>query len=162
MNKFITPAIIIVLSIIAGQAVAQSATDTTINTTSIIAAIAPYVASVVSAVILGGLSVLFALLKKKWGLDIDDKVRSTIIQTTQSAVNQQIAKIEGNLGNKSIDLKNPMVVEATNYVIQKLPTELDHFKLSPDDVSKIVQAQFGKIQAGQGPLETIPVMEVKK
>ena len=144
MNKLFLP-LVLVLSVVSGFALADQTTS--ISTTPWVEAFAPYVASIVSAVILGGLSILFAVLKKKWGLDIDQQIRDTITQTAQSAVNQQVAKLEGALGNRTIDVQNPMVVDATNYVIQKLPTELSHFNLKPDDVSKLILAQFGKIQA---------------
>lgn len=83
-------------------------------------------------------------LKKKWGLDIDEKQRAQLV----SAINNGIAY--GAEIAKARQITNPAAVEsvqvnaAREYVQQMAPAALKHFKLDaePDKLEKKIVSQL--------------------
>ena len=59
--------------------------------------------------------------QNKFGLDIDGHMRETIQTAATNAAGSLIAKMEGQIGNVSIDVKSQIVKDGVDMVIAKGP-----------------------------------------
>lgn len=107
----------------------------------------PYLLMLFSVLVSGLLGWVAIVIKSKFGLDIDAHMRETIQTAATNAAGALVAKMEGPLGNVSIDVRSKLVKDGVDMVIAKVPDAINHFKLSPEDLAAIIQAKLGIMQS---------------
>lgn len=106
----------------------------------------PYLLMLFSVLVSALLGWVAIVIKNKFGLDIDAHMRDTIQTAATNAAGSLVAKLEGPIGNASIDVRSQLVKDGVDMVIAKVPDAISHFKLSPEDVAALIQAKLGIMQ----------------
>jgi len=107
----------------------------------------PYLLMLFSVLVSALLGWVAIVIKNKFGLDIDAHMRDTIQTAATNAAGSLVAKLEGPIGNASIDVRSQLVKDGVDMVIAKVPDAISHFKLSPEDLAAIIQAKLGIMQS---------------
>lgn len=107
----------------------------------------PYLLMLFSVLVSALLGWVAIVIKNKFGLDIDAHMRDTIQTAATNAAGSLVAKLEGPIGNASIDVRSQLVKDGVDMVIAKVPDAINHFKLSPEDLAAIIQAKLGIMQS---------------
>lgn len=130
-----------------------TATPATVNLGGFAKFLADYVVPSLGALIGVGIAYLANLLKTKWNLDIDASQRDSLHAALTNAASLLVQKGVTALDGKTVNVGNPMVAEAVNYVQQAAPGALAHFGLGPDDIAQKLAAKLPQI----APLAMAPV-----
>lgn len=94
----------------------------------------------------------YRLLEKKLGLEdlkIEQQYRSAIDQGAQTAIGGALSKLKVPDGKLSIDVKNSVIAEAANKLIESFPAAMESLK-SDDKVEKareIIESRLGLMDA---------------
>lgn len=83
-------------------------------------------------------------IKQKTGLDLDAAMQAQI----QTAVKNAAGKALALLGNKldaPIDVRNPIVKQVVDLVLQWAPAAVEHFGLTPDKIAEMVVAWLPQV-----------------
>lgn len=107
----------------------------------------PYLLTLFSVAVSALIGWVAIVIKSKFGLDIDANMRNAVQTAATNAAGALVAKMEGPIGNVSIDVKSQLVKDGADMVIAKVPDAINHFKLSPDDLAALVQAKLGILQS---------------
>lgn len=103
------------------------------------------IVSVVAAAIAGWLA---NLLRVKFGLEIEQKHRDALQTALTNAAGLAIAKGKDVVGTKTIDIQNPVMADAVNYVVAAVPDSLKYFGLTPQSLADKIAAKIGALKAG--------------
>ena len=103
------------------------------------------IVSVIAAAIAGWLA---NLLRVKFGLEIEQKHRDALQTALTNAAGLAIAKGKDVVAGKEIDVKNPVIADAVNYVVAAVPDALKYFGLTPESLSEKIAARIGAMKAG--------------
>lgn len=123
--------------------------DTTVNVGQLLA---PWLELLVGAVVtlaLALLAYLTALIKAKTGIDIGAKHRETLQAAVENAAGLVLAKVQGSLADKTIDVRHPLVRDAIMYVNANAPDAVAHWGLSGDAIAEKILAKIGLATAKQ-------------
>lgn len=110
----------------------------------------------------------FAMIgNTKFKTDIDVSKGGIVANAIDRGVDYAAGMIKGEDGKVNIYVKNAMVALAVRYVIGKVPETLDHFGITEDKLTEMIESRFSKkmeVEAGPGePLTNaeyqIPVAE---
>lgn len=144
MNNAVRTALAVALALVALPALAS---DTSVDALPIYKILEPYLVTLVSVVASALVGWVAIVIKNKFGLDIDAHMRETIQTAATNAAGSLIAKMEGPIGNVSIDVKSQIVKDGVDMVIAKVPDAIAYFKLTPEELAAIVQAKIGILQS---------------
>jgi len=125
----------------------MNASSTAVDALPIYKILEPYLVTLVSVFASALVGWVAIVIKNKFGLDIDAHMRETIQTAATNAAGALVAKMEGPLGNVSIDVRSRLVKDGVDMVIAKVPDAINHFKLSPEDLAAIIQAKLGIMQS---------------
>ena len=121
--------------------------STAIAAAPFVADLQPYLTALVTAVI--GIAVPwgFSLLQRYTGVAISQADQEALSKAAQTQAGIIVAKADGSLAGVSIDAKSPAIATAANWVAVNLPSLLTKAGATPDDVSHMILAEIGKLQA---------------
>lgn len=102
----------------------------------------PIVGVVVAAI--GGY--LANLLRIKFGLQIEEQHRNAFQTALTNAAGLAIAKGKDIVGGKTVDVKNPAIADAVNYVIKAAPDALKYFGITPASIAEKITAKIGTMK----------------
>ncbi len=122
------------------------ADDTTISVQPFFQAIEPYIVAGIGAVITVFFSYLSFLLKKKFGIDIENGLRDSLQTAAINGATKAIAGIEGSFSNAKIDVRSALVAEGMEYLQLHAPDAIRHFGLTEDALRQIILAKLGYAQ----------------
>jgi len=110
-------------------------------------ALSPLVNAAVSGLVIGVGGLIFAALARWTGVAFTPDFQSQVERAAATQAGIIVAKAEGNLAGKSIEVGNPAVAAATNWIAANMPAALDKAGVNRDDVSHLILAEIGKLQA---------------
>lgn len=125
---------------------AAAPADTTVSFLDLYKFFEPYLVALVGVVFSGVLGWLAALLKTKFGLDIDAGMRATLQSAAYNGATRAFAQIEGPVANLKIDVKSPLVADAVRWIETAAPDAIKHFGLGPDELAALALAKLGAAQ----------------
>lgn len=88
---------------------------------------------------------LLLLLKQKTGLSIDDSMRDALQTAVTNAAGLVLNKLGNQLQGKVIDVHNPFVAAAVNYVLMSAPKAIEHFGITPESIKEKIVAKLPQI-----------------
>lgn len=125
--------------------------DTSVPLGPWVAMVAPFINAFASALAAALVAVLLAYINKLLGLSVDQKSRDALAAAAQTAAGNVLARLEGDLSQKSFTIENAVVREAVLWVQRSAPDAIKRFNLHPDDLAKIVVGKIGALQAQMTP-----------
>lgn len=129
---------------------ALAAMDTIITGTDFWTLIQPFVVDVGVAVltVLGGW--LFAMIKRKFGLDIDAKNRDALHSAAVTGINLALAKLGTKLQGTSVDVHSAVIASAIQWVEKSVPDALSHFGVTPATLDDLVVSKLTQVLGSDG------------
>lgn len=109
--------------------------------------IASYLEPLLGAVITGILGWLASILKSKWSLDIEASHRDALQTALTNAAALLIQKGISATSSKVVDVGNPLVKAAIDYVQANAKDAMAYFGLSPEQVAEKIAAKLPQIPA---------------
>jgi hypothetical protein len=111
-----------------------------------------------AAIIGAGLTYFLNRNKTKLeALGIDEKTRTYLDKAIQSGLGYAenlLKKKAENIADPKI--QNQLIAEALNYVLDRVPDAVNHFKLEPKDLEKMILARFTPEIAGASDVASNP------
>jgi hypothetical protein len=126
-------------------AIGSASADTSIAAGDVWSAIQTYIAAAVGALISAGVGWLIVLLNRKLGLSIDDSMRSSLQTAATNAAGLVLNQFGNRLSGVKIDVKNELIADAVNYVLQAAPDAVAHFGLTPDLIAQKILALLPQV-----------------
>lgn len=123
----------------------------------LIQALQPYIVSAVGALIVGLAGWVVAILKQKTNIDIDQNILDAFDRAAETQAGIIIAKSESGIMSASIDVHNPMIANAVNTVLARLPAEAARVGMTPEKLADRITGKIGKLQASATVLSPTPV-----
>ncbi len=121
--------------------------QTTVDAMPLVTALQPYLLAVVSALASALIGLVCAYVSKRLGIDVDQSNRDAIHAAAMTAAGGVLAKLNGDLATRKIDVGDPLVATGIAYVENQVPAALARFGLTPDAVEKIILGKIGQLQA---------------
>jgi hypothetical protein len=125
--------------------VVPAAAQTTIDLGAAATTWMPILTGIVGAVVFVLAGWVLAIGTKKLGISIDDSMRNSLQTAARNAAGLLLNQLGNQLSGKVIDVKNPLVAQAANYVITHAPDAIDHFGLTPDVIAEKVLALLPQV-----------------
>ncbi len=123
---------------------AAPAASTTISLAPIVDGLGGFVSSIAGLLIAAVLGWLTTKINSWLGLSLDASHRDAVHSARMTAVNAGIAKIDGALDTKSLDVGSPVIASAVSYVLQAVPDAVKYFGL---DAASLEQMALAKLQS---------------
>lgn len=102
----------------------------------------------VFAAVLAAIPILVRALLAKWGLDKNDKLVAQLDGVLEEAAGLAYKRIAAGIAQGGLDnvqIHNKALADALQYAIDELPSAMIQLGISPDQVSKKIEAKLGKI-----------------
>lgn len=143
MNRYLMIALFaaIVVAIFSAAALAQEP-DTTVGLGGFFAGIQPYIVELVAILIAALTTWIAALVKKYTGITVEASHREAFQTALQNGVNYGLSKVSGKTETWSVDVKNEVLAEGLEYVLESVPDALKFFNLTPDEIRKKLEAKL--------------------
>jgi len=125
-------------------AFASPAFAATVDLSGVWGDVMSYVASIVGVAISALVGWVFMLLKTKIGLSIDDSMRASLQAAATNAAGLVLNKL-GNALPGSVEISNPLIAEAVQYVLKAAPDAIKHFGLTPDALAEKIVAALPQV-----------------
>lgn len=94
----------------------------------------------IGAWLLGGILVL---LRQRYKLEVDDKVRAYLDEALYTAITWALAKAKDRVADiKNPHVKNQMLADAANYALARVPDAIKHFKITPEGLKEMIEARL--------------------
>jgi hypothetical protein len=138
---------VVAAGVIVLLAVPAWAADSTVSLGGLFDLLQPYILAVFSAIATGLVAWLFAILRAKWNIEIDQAHRDALQTALTNAAGLALSKAQGGLAGKTVDLRSPLIAEAVKYVVAAVPTALGHFGLTPEALAQKIAAKIGALTA---------------
>lgn len=142
---------ILVAALALGAAPAlANAPDSTVSLAPIVDLIAPYIVSIIGALVAGLLGWLSKRVNDWLGIEIEHRHREVLHSAAFTGLERAIAGLRVRGEEISFDLRSPVIAEAVDWVLTKgAPDAVARFGLSPADVEAIVSAKLVRV-VGEG------------
>lgn len=111
--------------------------------TSVWAILEPYLVTAFGALISVAVGWLALVLNRKWGLDIEANHREALQTALTNAAGLAIKRLGTSVNSLTLDVSNPAIREAVNYVMGSAKDALKRFGLGPEDVAQKIIAKLG-------------------
>ena len=82
-------------------------------------------------------------LIKKLGLSVDAEVRTYLDEAIWRGIGYARTRLAGDKRKITLEVKDKVVADASNYVISKVPDALSHFKIDERALAEMVAARLG-------------------
>lgn len=122
------------------------AQSTTVPVAGLYDLIASFLLPIVSVLVAAIGGYLANLLRIKFGLQIEEQHRNAFQTALTNAAGLAIAKGKDIAAGKSVDVKNPAIADAVNYVIAAAPDALKYFGITPAAIAEKVTAKIGAMK----------------
>ena len=116
-----------------------------------------YLVPVLGTIIGGGAIWLQTILRTRFNLQIDDSLRSSFQTAVTNAAMVMFTKAKGLLPEK-LDVRNPLVADAINYVLTRAPDAAARWGMTPESVAKTLETKVAAIRLAAP--TTDPVMKI--
>lgn len=117
--------------------------DSTVSLAPIVDLIAPYIVSIIGALVAGLLGWLSKRVNDWLGIEIEGRHRETLHSAAVTGLERAVAGLRGRGEEVRFDLRSPVIAEAVDWVLTKgAPDAVARFGLSPADVEAIVSAKL--------------------
>lgn len=124
--------------------------DSTVSLAPIVDLIAPYIVSIIGALVAGLLGWLSKRVNDWLGIEIEHRHREVLHSAAFTGLERAIAGLRARGEEISFDLRSPVIAEAVDWVLTKgAPDAVARFGLSPADVEAIVSAKLVRV-VGEG------------
>ena len=127
-------------------------TDTApaIDVGAIVEALRPIISAVVTTIV--GVAVTFgvALLKRWAGVSLQSAYVDSIRQAAQTEAGVLVAEAADNLSSRSISVTSPAIAAAAAHIAAAMPDAVRAVGKTPEDLSRLVAGEIGKLQAHSG------------
>lgn len=143
-NRTLCAAALIALVCISAPAFAQA---TVVDMPSIFGAWRPYVTELVGVVVAAVVGYALKLLRDRFSIEIEARHREALQTALTNGAGLLIAKAEDAAGALKLDLGNPALAEAVNYVLKGAPDALAYFGLGAHRVREMLIAKVGVVAA---------------
>lgn len=116
-----------------------------------------FVVPIASVILTGLAGWLFAILKRKFGLDIEKGYRDAF----QTAVANGAGRLLQSVGDRTkITVNSPQLAAAVNYVIAGAPDALAHFGITRTRIEETILAKIGLLEAAApAPQPAVPMTD---
>lgn len=132
--------------LIAAPAWANAPADSTVSLAPIVDLAAPYLVSIIGALVAGLLGWLSKRLNDWLGVEIEGRHREVLHSAAVTGLERAVAALRGRGEEVRFDLKSPVIADAVDWVLTKgAPDAVARFGLSPDDVEAIVRAKMVRV-----------------
>ena len=114
--------------------------------------------------LLGAVSILITAIvgwiatqiQKRTGIEVEAKHRDALQAALTNAAGLIVAKAQGSLGDRTIDVRHPVIADAITYVNRAAPDAVARFGLTPAQLAEKLVAKLGLVDAGSakpGPIK---------
>lgn len=132
--------------LVIGAAPAWANTDSTVSLAPIVDLAAPYIVSIIGALVAGLLGWLSKRLNDWLGVEIEGRHREALHSAALTGLERAVSAMRARGEQISFDLKSPVIAEAVDWVLTKgAPDAVARFGLSPADVEAIVRAKLLRV-----------------
>ncbi|MFN8682796.1 hypothetical protein ACDP63_16880 [Paracoccus sp. P2] len=131
---------------VAAAAPAWANTDSSVSLAPIVDLAAPYIVSILGALVAGLLGWLSKRLNDWLGVEIEGRHREVLHSAALTGLERAVSALRSRGEEVTFDLKSPVIAEAVNWVMTKgAPDAVARFGLSPADVEAIVRAKLMRV-----------------
>lgn len=129
-----------------GAAPAWANTDSSVSLAPIVDLAAPYIVSIIGALVAGLLGWLSKRLNDWLGIEIEGRHREALHSAALTGLERAVSAMRTRGEQISFDLKSPVIAEAVDWVLTKgAPDAVARFSLSPADVEAVVRAKVLRV-----------------
>jgi len=121
--------------------------STSVSLQPFVDSLAPYVTTVVVAVVGGGVTFAVKTFHRWVGTKVDEAQMDAIRKAAQTEAGVMVAQAEDNLAHRSISVSDPAVISAAARIGVALPGIIKAMGITPDGLGRIVAGEIGKLQA---------------
>lgn len=120
----------------------------------------PFMVEIVSALILALVGWLVAIVRQKFGIDIDAKHRDALQAALLNAAGLIISRVGGTTRAFNLPASSPELKRGVEYVLSSVPDALKHFGITPETASHLLteklEAKIGLLSVTATPEKTTP------
>lgn len=136
------PLLAMVPLLVATPAFAQDGIDVG----SVFGAWRPYIVEIVGILAAAFVGLILEMVRRWTGLSIEGERREAIQTAVSNAAGLLLAKAEGKLDGKSVNMGNPAVNEAVSYVLKGAPQAVAYFGLTPERIAQMIAAKLPQVE----------------
>jgi uncharacterized membrane protein len=140
---------------LATVAIAQE--TTTVRVGDILAPWMEMLLSAVSIIVTAIIAYVANLIRQKTGIDIEARHREALQTALANGAGLIINKLGSSIGDKTIDVRSPLIRDAVNYVSTAAPDAIRNFGLAPDQLAEKLVAKLGLAAAPAAAATATPV-----
>lgn len=130
----------------AAAAPAWANADGSVSLAPIVDLAAPYIVSILGALVAGLLGWLSKRLNDWLGIEIEGRHREALHSAALTGLERAVSALRSRGEEVTFDLKSPAIAEAVDWVLTKgAPDAVARFGLSPTDVEAIVRAKIMRV-----------------
>lgn len=117
------------------------AQDTALPLDDIFAPIRPYLAEIMSVLIVAFMGWLTTWLRSMFKVNLDEKHRVALHAALENAKRLAMEKMESAVKGKKVDVGNEVVKNGLEYVLKYSPDAIAYFGLTPEKVAEMLRAK---------------------
>lgn len=113
----------------------------------IVEALRPIISAVVTTIVGAAVAFGVALLKRWTGVTLQSAYVDSLRQAAQTEAGVLVAEAADNLSSRSITLTSPAIAAAAAHIAAAMPEAVRALGKTPEDLSRLVAGEIGKLQA---------------
>lgn len=121
--------------------------QTTVSGAGLYEVVRPYLLEIVGVLAAAIVAWIADLVRRKLGLEIEQKHRDALQTALKNAAGLAIAKGGVIAEGQKFSLHSPLMIEAVKYVEKAAPDALKYFGISPESVAEKIAAKLGVMKA---------------
>jgi hypothetical protein len=127
------------------------ASETTVDLGGLLPSLIETLALVVSGVAVWAARRFLSEMEQRTNIQIDDQLKARIDDAMRRAIDYGTAKaMHAAKSDLEVDVRSKALAEATNYVIEAVPTALEYFGIDKAGVTRRLEARLGLDLDGDG------------
>ncbi|NBN62769.1 inadl protein [Pannonibacter tanglangensis] len=127
------------------------ASETSVDLGGLLPSLIETLALVVSGVAVWAVRRFLAEMEQRTNIQIDDQLKARIDDAMRRAIDYGTAKaMHAAKSGVQVDVRSKALAEATNYVIEAVPTALEYFGIDRAGVTRRLEARLGLDLDGDG------------
>lgn len=121
---------------------AALAQDTSVPVEDVFAPFRPYVAEIVSVLVVVFMGWLTTWLRSLFKVNLDEKHRAALHSALENGARLALEKLDASLKGKKVDVGTQLVKTGLDYVLKYSPDAINYFGLSPEKVREMLLAKL--------------------